>query len=221
MPGHWRRRFHRMRRRVPAGLLPVLLTAVVSAVFFWSLSCRLEPILEVTAVTRAKNTISLAISEEIDESLSADAMTYGDFVAVEKDSGGRISSLSFQTAQSNRFKREVIARLTRRLRQIGPEELSISMGNLTGVLLLSAVGPDIRVNVQSVGDVTAKYENEFTSAGVNQTRHSVYLDVSVTLYLLIPGKIIPVRGEERVCVAETVIVGQVPDTYLSLQDGAD
>jgi hypothetical protein len=81
------------------------------------------------------------------------------------------------------------------------------------------VGPNIRVSVHSVGDVSVVFDNEFTSAGVNQTRHAVYLNVSVTIYLLIPGEIIPVSAEERVCIAEMVIVGEVPDTYLNLQDG--
>lgn len=193
---------------------------MISAVFFRGVSRRLEPALETAAVTRAQNAISLAVSTEVDESLNAEGMTYGDFVAVEKDSGGRVASLSLQTLQGSRFKREVISRLVERFEQMGTEELSVPAGNLTGVLLLSAAGPDIRVRVRSVGQVTAEYQNEFTSAGVNQTRHSVYLDVSVTLYLLIPGKIVPVSSNERVCVAETVIVGQVPDTYLSLRDGA-
>lgn len=193
---------------------------MISAVFFRGVSRRLEPALETAAVIRAQNAISLAVSTEVDESLNAEGMTYGDFVAVEKDSGGRVASLSLQTLQGSRFKREVISRLVERFEQMGTEELSVPAGNLTGVLLLSAAGPDIRVRVRSVGQVTAEYQNEFTSAGVNQTRHSVYLDVSVTLYLLIPGKIVPVSSNERVCVAETVIVGQVPDTYLSLRDGA-
>ena len=99
--------------------------------------------------------------------------------------------------------------------------LAIPLGNLTGIVLFSALGPSVRVRVQSVGDVKTAYENEFTSAGVNQTKHSIYLNTEVTVYLLIPGEIIPVTVQERVCVAETIIVGDVPDTYLNLKDGAD
>ena len=102
---------------------------------------------------------------------------------------------------------------------IESQDFYIPMGNLSGVLWLSALGPDVRVLVRSVGDVSADYENEFSDVGINQTRHAIYLKVSVTIQLMIPGRIIPVTAEDRVCVAETVIVGEVPSTYLNLPDG--
>lgn len=215
-----RRRF-RPRRRLPSALPPLLLAAAVSIGFFCCLSAQLEPLIETIAVSKTVNLISLAISEETDAGLSANQLTYQDFVDMETSSAGLVTSLSFRTAESAQFKRLVTENLIARLEQIDPEDLSVPMGNLTGVLILSALGPSVRVRVQSVGSVTAEFRNEFTSAGVNQTRHSVFLDVSVTVYLLIPGEILPVTVSEQVCVAETVIVGQVPDTYLNLQDGVN
>lgn len=221
MRGFVRRRPFRVRGRLPAALLPILLAVVVSAGFFRYLSSRLEPLIETIAVSKAVNLISLAVNEETDDSLGEHQLTYQDFVNVETGSSGQVTSLSFRTAESTRFKRLVIERLIGRLEDIDPNLLSVPLGNLTGILIFSGVGPSVRVRVQSIGDVTAEYRNEFSSAGVNQTRHSVFLDLSVTIHLLIPGNIIPVTVTEQVCVAETVIVGQVPDTYLNLQNGVN
>ena len=77
----------------------------------------------------------------------------------------------------------------------------------------------MRVRVDSVGEVTADYENLFTSAGVNQTLHQVNLKILATVYLFLPGEVLPVSVSSTVCVAETVIVGETPDTYLNLEKG--
>lgn len=215
-----RRRLVRARRRMPSAVLPLLLTAALSFGFFRYLSLQMKPLIETMAVSETINLISLAITEETDNSLVAEELNYPDFVTMESGENGQVTSLSFRVSEGARFKRLVTAQLVERLEHIDPDELAIPMGNLTGVLLLSALGPSVRVRLQSVGDVRTEYENEFVSAGVNQTKHSVYLRVEVTVYVLIPGEIIPVTVEERVCVAETIIVGEVPDTYLSLQDGA-
>lgn len=221
MRRHPRRRLVRARRRLPPAVLPLLLTAVVSVVFFQRLSFSLKPLIQTMAVSKATNLISLAISEEMDGSLNEEMLSYQDFISAEKDQAGQVTMLSFQTAESARFKRLITERLAKRLESIEPDVLAIPLGNLTGVLLFSSLGPSVRVQVQSVGDVKTAYENEFTAAGVNQTKHSVYLSLDVTVYLLIPGEIIPVTVQERVCVAETIIVGEVPDTYLNLKDGAN
>ena len=148
-------------------------------------------------------------------------MAYQDFIDVRTDSAGQVTSLSLRTVESTRFKRSVLEGLVARLESIDPALLSVPLGNLTGIMLFSAKGPSVRVKVQTIGDVAATYRSEFTAAGLNQTKHSVYLDLSITVYLIIPGKIIPVETAEQVCVAETVIVGRVPDTYFSQQDGVN
>jgi len=126
-------------------------------------------------------------------------------------------SLSLRAIESSHFKRQVIDLLTQQLEQITSDELEIPLGTLTGELLFSALGPSVRVRVQSIGHVSAAYQNEFTSVGINQTKHSVYLEMTIMINLLIPGDIITVQSVERVCIAETIIIGDVPDTYLNLQ----
>lgn len=199
----------------------VLLAFVLSSLLFSYISAQLTPLIETVASSKAINLISLAISEEMDASLASEQIDYQQFVTMEKDSDGRVTSLSFMAANGAVFKRTYIERLINKLEKIDSDELEIPIGTMSGVLLFSALGPSIRVRIQSVGDVTAEFENHFTSAGVNQTKHSIYLSVSATIYLLMPGQVVPVSVTERVCVAETVIVGVVPDTYLKFGNGAD
>ena len=211
----------RARYRFPSALLPLLLAAAVSVGFFRFLSHQLKPLVVTMATSKAVNLISLAVSEEADNSLAEEQFSYRDFVDIEVGPSGQVSAISFRTAEGTGFKRLVTQRLVERLESVDPDSLAIPLGNLSDVLLFSALGPSVRVKIQSIGDISADYRNEFTSAGVNQTRHSIYLDISVTVYLLIPGEIVQVSTTEHVCVAETIIVGEVPETYLNLQNGAN
>ena len=103
--------------------------------------------------------------------------------------------------------------------QVGPqiaEQLGIPLGNLTGLSSVSGWGPTVPVRVVAVAHSDAAFENTFSAAGINQTLHQVMLDITVTVRILIPGETVETVIDTRVCVAETVVVGEVPGTYLEL-----
>lgn len=220
MPRYLRRRAFRPRRRgVPPVLPPLLIAAVAAICFFGLVSARLRPMIKAMAVSKATNLISAAVSGAVDDCLTREGLDYDDFITLTTDGAGKIVSLTGKPAEGSRFRRQVVSDLAECLETISPEEFGIPLGTLTNRLLLSGLGPDVRVKIQSIGDMTAEYSNSFSAAGVNQTLHSIYLDVTVTVYLLIPGEIVPVTVEDSVCVAETVIVGEVPTTYIQLGNG--
>lgn len=200
-------------------VLPVGAALALACLLVHTLNARLYPILEVTASSQATNLITQTIDAAVDNCLQESSMNYGDFVSMEKDSAGRVTSLTSNTAANSRFKRQVVEAVARRLSTLDNDDLGVPLGTLTGQPLLSGMGPSVRVKVDSVGDVTADYENFFTSAGVNQTLHRVCLDITATVYLFLPGEVLPVSVSSSVCVAETVIVGETPDTYLNLEKG--
>lgn len=209
----------RPHRRFPAAVLPVFLSLALAITFFVSISRRLEPIIRTIATSNTINQISLAINQSAASCLLSEDTKYQDFVDIATDTEGRITSISFRMVEGNQFKKDFITALCNRLDRIESEALSVPLGNLSGILLFSAMGPDIRVSIQSVGDVLAVYENEFIDVGINQTKHMIYIKVSVTVYLTVPGSIIPVTVDDKICIAETIIVGDVPSAYLNLQDG--
>ena len=90
------------------------------------------------------------------------------------------------------------------------------LGSLFDLEPLWAKGPALRARAMTVGTVRTEFESQFTSAGVNQTLHRIWMEVSVPMKLLLPGGEVETTLHTRLCVAETVIVGKVPDTYLQL-----
>ena len=201
-------------------ILPVGIALVLVCLLLHTLNGKLRPMLEATASSMATNLMIQAIDAAVDNCLQENDMNYRDFVSLETDTAGKVTSITSNTAANSRFKRQVVEAVIRQLSAMSSEELGVPLGTLTGQPLLSGTGPQVRVKVDSVGDVTAEYANTFTSAGVNQTLHRVCLNITATVYLFLPGEILPVSVSSSICVAETVIVGETPDTYLNLEKGS-
>lgn len=217
----WKRRRALLRRNTPViAVLPVLAALAAACLLLHGLNSRLNPVLKAKASSQAMNLMTYAINAAVDSCLQEGGMNYDDFVTITTDSAGKITSLTSNTASNSRFRRQVAEAVTRQLTSLDSDVLGVPLGSLTSQPFLSGVGPLVRVKVDSMGDVTADFTNSFTSAGVNQTLHRVCLDVTATVYLFLPGEILPVSVSSSVCVAETVIVGETPDTYLNLEKGS-
>lgn len=212
-----RRRLVRLRRcRMPI-FLPVLGVALVLfACFWWAVNACLRPAVETLAVSDAVNRVSLAISQSVARCVSEQGVTYSDLVSIETDAAGNVTSLTRDLASASRLNALLVEYITEDLGQLQQEEFGIPLGTLTGWVIFSGKGPVIEVELLSAGDVTTRFRHNFEQAGINQTLHQVMLDVSVTVYLLIPGETLSTQVDSEICVAETVIVGQVPETYLYL-----
>ncbi len=221
MPIKLKRLSYILRREGPlAAVLPVVGVLALVGLLLHTLNGRLRPVLEAEASSQATNLMTQAIAVAVDNCLQENHLGYDDFVSLEKDGAGKVTSITSNTAANSRFKRQVVEVVARQLDALDSEALGVPLGTLTGQPLLSGIGPHVRVSVDSVGDVTADFSNSFTSAGVNQTLHRICLDIHATVRLFLPGEVLPVSVSSSVCVAETVIVGETPDTYLNLDKGS-
>ena len=114
------------------------------------------------------------------------------------------------------FRSAVLDAIIAQIGTIDNDPMGVPLGALTGIDLLSALGPRLPVQVISVSTAEGQYRNDFTSAGINQTLHRIMLDVTLNARLLLPGGVVEVLVSTPVCISETVIIGQVPQTYLTL-----
>jgi sporulation protein YunB len=113
----------------------------------------------------------------------------------------------------NRLQSRILDQILERISEVSTHDLSIPLGSLTNLDLLAGRGPLITVKMQSVGSSTARLVNRFTSAGINQTKHQILLNVDVYVSILLPGFTTATKVSNSFTVAETVIVGSVPDSY--------
>ena len=196
--------------------LSALLAGVLLAGLLLWFDRQLRPVLETLAETEVRNAVTAAVSNAISAGIVENAVSYDDIITVETDGSGQVTALKSNMAGANLLRTQLLEAALAEVSGLSERDFSIPLGSLLGMDFLSGRGPGVRVAVLSAGAAGAVYRNEFTAAGVNQTLHRVLLEVSVTVRILLPGRILEASVTSPVCIAETVIVGQVPGTYLQL-----
>lgn len=206
---YYRRRWD--RRQALRAL--ALLTAAGLLALGLYVSAQMRPLLENLATARVSNAVTRIVSEAVYEAIESGELQYDGLVTLEKDSLGKVTAVRSNMAAFNHLQAEILDTILTRLGQVSARELSIPIGTLTGSALLAGRGPRITVRMESLGTSEARFENAFTSAGINQTRHQIMLNVDVYVSVLLPGFTTATKVSNSFTVAETVIVGAVPDTY--------
>ncbi len=205
-------RYLRLTARQRAGVWLTLLTLALLAAAV-SLLWHLKPVMTSMATARVSNMVNRIVSAAVNEAVENGQIDYGNFVIFDKDDTGHITALRSNVAEVNRMQGQIADEILHRLSEISTSELEIPLGTLTGSVLLAGRGPSLFVRMQAVGSASATFRNQFTSAGINQTRHQIFLDVDVYMSILLPGMKTSLKVSNEIAVAETVIVGGVPDTY--------
>lgn len=173
----------------------------------------LKPILTSLATARVANTVTGIVGAAVNETVYTDGVDYDRLISLEKDHEGKICAVKSNMAEFNRLQSAITESVLNKLSEVSTRELSIPLGSLSGSPLLAGRGPSIHIRMQSVGSSSAHFENTFTAAGINQTKHQIMLVVDVSVSILLPGFSTGTRVSNRYTVAETVIVGSVPGSY--------
>ena len=166
------------------------------------------------ARTQVMNVTSDLINDAIDRQIEEGSIAYDRMVYFEKDLDGRITALKTNMGLVNRLKTDTLNRINDEIMALDSDHIGIPLGSLFLPELLAGKGPRINVRVLSIRNSEADFESRFSEAGINQTLHQLTLVVSVDVAVLVLGKTEGFTVESEVVVAETVIVGTVPETYL-------
>ena len=205
------------KRRAPLILLSALL--VLSALFVWGVH-NMGPILVSMAEARARQLAVEAMNQAIAEVLGS-SVTYADLMRVSIDQQGRVSMIEANAMRMNDLASEAALAAQRNLDTLADQGVRLPLGAALGISLFSGSGPSIRVRVIPVGAVSTRFVTSFESAGINQTRHEISLEASVVMRIVIPTGADSVSVNTYVPVAESIIVGTVPDTYVNVPSAED
>ena len=199
-------------RGVPLRFVVLGVAALCAVVWMYAIS-QLQPVLSRLAVTRVSSTVNRVVTHAVNEAIESGAIRYDQLISFEKDHDGRICAVHTNMAVCNRLQSEILDIILTRIEEVPARELSIPVGTLLGSALLAGRGPRVSVRMESVGSSSARFGNTFTSAGINQTRHELVLYIDVSVAILLPGFTTATNVTNAVTVAETVIIGAVPETY--------
>lgn len=191
----------------------LLLTAVLLALFL-TFRGKYRDIVSELAVTQVKNTTSDLTNDAIAKQIAAGNIQYDRIVFFEKDLDGRITALKTNMSEVNRLKTDILNIINDEILALDHSDIGVPLGSLFMPEFLSGKGPAIPVHILSIRNSDAVFLSDFSQAGINQTLHKLTMEVSVDVAILVLGQTSSFTLSSEVVVAETVIVGQVPDTFL-------
>jgi len=199
---------HRMLVRLIGSLCLIGLAALTVIVML-----QMRTMLTRLATAKVSNTVNRIVTEAVEEEIDEGKFQYDHLISFEKDNDGKITAVKSNMPEFNRLQSAILKQILEQISEVSTRDLSIPIGTLTGVDLLAGRGPLITVRMQSVGSSTAQLQNEFESAGINQTKHQILLNVDVYVSILLPGFSTATKVSNSLTVAETIIVGSVPESY--------
>lgn len=195
-----------------------LLIAVVligAGLFYLILEVRFAPIVEKMAAIKVDNDASSMINKAVDAAVESGEIDYDRLVYLEKDSNGNITALKTNMAEVNRLKTGILSTINQKIMDISTETLSIPLGSVVFPELFSGHGPLIPVRILAIRTSSASFESRFFEAGINQTQQQIVMKISVSITVLTPSGTQEVLVQTDAVVAETVIVGDVPQTFVT------
>ena len=203
-----------MRRRIRRILYFLLAAFLTVSLGFLMLRSRYRDVIRDLAETQVKNTTSDLTNDAIAKQIDEGIIQYDRIVYFEKDLDGRITALKTNMSEVNRLKTDILNLINDEILALDTSDIGIPMGSLFLPELFSGKGPSIPVRILSIRNSDASFASSFSQAGINQTLHQVTMIVSVDVAVLVLGQTSSFTVNSEVVVAETVIVGDVPSTFL-------
>lgn len=209
-----------MRKRLKTfGIILLLCLGVLIAGFF-SLRSKYRLVIGDLAQTSVKNATSDLANDSVAQQIENGNIQYDRIVYFEKDINGRITALKTNIGEVNRLKTDILNIINGRILALDAADIGIPIGSLFLPEFFSGKGPAIPVHILAIRNSDATFSSNFIQAGINQTLHQLVMEVNVEAAVLVLGETSTFRVSSQIVVAETVIVGEVPNTFIQTGEEA-
>ena len=204
-------RLKRRRRRLAlGGLLLLMIGSVVL------LQLRIAPTLRRIAENQVVNAASDAIFRAVARQLQTGSVDYSRIIGLEKDASGKVSALTTDMEQIARLKSEILTLLDEELAKMNDEEISVPVGSLLFPTFFAGRGFSIPVRVLALNSTNADFYSSIESVGINQSVQQIRITFTISLSFLTPVGISDTDVTSDVLAAQTILLGDVPESYLYL-----
>lgn len=209
-----------MRKRLKTfGIILLLCFGVLIAGFF-SLRSKYRLVIGDLAQTSVKNATSDLANDSVAQQIENGNIQYDRIVYFEKDINGRITALKTNIGEVNRLKTDILNIINGRILALDAADIGIPIGSLFLPEFFSGKGPAIPVHILAIRNSDATFSSNFIQAGINQTLHQLVMEVNVEAAVLVLGETSTFQVSSQIVVAETVIVGEVPNTFIQMGEEA-
>lgn len=199
----------------------LMLIGIILIFLVYLIDMRIRPIITAITTYNSQITATRLINQAVYDELSNGEYQYDNLVSLTSNSNGDIIAIESNMLSINTLKTRITDRMNETMAEISISEVPVSMGTLTGLRFLYNRGPKINIKIMPRGHIKTQLVSSFESAGINQTLHQINLQISVNISAIIPGYTSSVDVVTNYTVAETVIVGTVPEGYTHVITGDD
>lgn len=175
----------------------------------------LRPTITVLAETKAMELANRSINKAVGD-IVKDKINYTDLIYTKLDSQGKISMIQSNSVLMNQVASDVALEIQNELKQVKTTTSYIPIGTALKSPILAKYGPQLKVSIQPIGTVSVDFKTSFESAGINQTRHTIYLEVKTQVKVVIPLTTSTKEVKAQIPICETIIVGDVPESYVNV-----
>lgn len=190
----------------------LIFIATICVLIFY-LSVFVTPIIIRTSESKIKTIANKSMNIAVTIAMNHQ-ITYDDLIKITKNDDGKISIIQANSITINSLSKMITRVTQENLISLSKDPVQIPIGAFTGITVLSTFGPKLSFEVHPYGDISCKFTSEFTSAGINQTQHKIYMNVNTVVNVILPFKKLQVLASSAVLVCESVIIGEIPSTYL-------
>lgn len=208
-----KRLYRRRKKRKLRGVILLAFTPVVMLIVLIGIEIRVRPVIAAMAESRARNIATETVNDAIKKVLCTDDFVYEKLCDITRDELGNISSVTVDTVCVNTLCASIRGEIVDSLSAVGEKKVSIPIGTLTGIDIFTGRGPKLNLSIALSGSATTNVINDFQTAGINQTRHQMIMNITTKIYIILQSGNISTEIENSIVVAETVIVGPVPEIY--------
>lgn len=205
-----------IKNKVKSRLLIIITIVMINfTIFIYIFDKIVMPTVMVVADAEMRARATEIVNREIINEYSKQ-FNYDEIIRVDKDTDGNIVMLKADTLRMNKIASDVALASQKELKELGMIGIKLPIGYITRNNILSYYGPNVTIRMQPIGFVETKYSSEFESAGINQTRHKIYVKVRTTVRVIIPLKSNDIEVVHEIPIAETIIVGKIPNSAIQL-----
>lgn len=204
------KKFKKKKLSIKIKIIIIIASVSIIAVL---LDRQMRPLIKSVVFSQAQTVSTNVINQVVSDELSRLDIDYSDIVDIQKDADGKILAVSTDMKKVNSLKSLIALSIQNKISAEEEQKAKIPLGTFTGTEILNGRGPKIPINVSLSGSVIMDFKSEFVSAGINQTKHKLYLDVSSEVLAFIPGYPVNTVVKTSILIAETIIVGEVPAVF--------
>lgn len=205
----------RFGRRRLKPFVKFLFALILILLILTALNYYITPVVNIAVKSKVEALACEAVNSAVIDELNESGMEYKDFVNINRSEDNQVLAISSDSVKINKFKSAVSARAAEKLNNTAVKNIEIPLGTLLGSNIFSGRGPNISIKVAILGNIKNNLRSEFLSSGINQTKHQIYLDFGARMAVMLPNYDNYVDISTSVIVAETVIIGTVPEVFAS------